>query len=254
MPTPNGKTLLFAEDEPELLEIYSEWFRMRGYTVLGATNGKDALTVCESQPVDLVISDVRMAEGDGIELARGLKATLENSPLIVFLTGFADVSSEETYDLGVCSILNKPIDRAELVRAVERFLRTPRELWAAPVSLQPQTKVEKNFESLEAAIRQGHLNFGRGGFFVRNCEGLPENQSLEFNFNFSEKRIPKVDGCGILRWKRTVQDVGLPKGVGIEILSLGHQALDAVTEWISNVRPKAFIPRGGWNSPARVNP
>ncbi len=63
-----------------------------------------------------------------------------------------------------------------------------------------------------------------------------------------------LDGCGILRWKRTVQDVDLPKGLGIEILRLERQALDAVTEWISNTRPKAFIPRAGWNGSARVNP
>ncbi len=254
MPTPNGKTLLFAEDEPELLDIYSQWFERRGYNVLCATNGKDALSLCESNKVDLVISDVRMAEGDGIELARRLKDMSEHSPLIVFLTGFADVSTEETYDLGVCCILNKPIDRAEMVRAVERFLQAPRQLWAAPVTVQPQIKVEKDYESLESAISQGELNFGRGGLFVRNCENVPENHSLEFNFKFSEKRIPIVDGCGILRWRRTVQDDDLPKGVGIEILRLGQQALDAVTEWISNARPKAFIPRAGWKRPVRAIP
>lgn len=243
MNVPSSKTLLFAEDEPELLQIYAAWFQGRGYKVLSAGNGKDAFSLCQREHVDLVISDVRMAAGDGIELASQLKTNLENSPLVVFLTGFADVSSEEAYDLGVCTILNKPIARLELVQAVERFLKPPRELWTASVDLRPNALVQKNYGSFESALNQGALNFGRGGMFVRGCESLPEDLPVEFQFQFSEGRTPRMDGCGILRWKRTTHYQDLPNGAGIEILRLESHALDVVTEWISRARPKAFIPR-----------
>jgi CheY-like chemotaxis protein len=81
MDKPKSKTLLFAEDEPELLEIYTHWFQRLGYNVLGASNGNDALAICRTHPIDLVVSDVRMAGGDGILLVRKLKTTMDASPL-----------------------------------------------------------------------------------------------------------------------------------------------------------------------------
>lgn len=243
MKVPGNKTLLLAEDEPELLEIYSDWFKRLGYRVLSAANAGEALSFCRSQHVDLVISDVRMAGGDGIELARQLNTTLESSPLLVFLTGFTDLSHEEAYDLGACAILNKPIQRAELEEAVARFLTPPHELWSHPPNLRPEALLQKTYRSLEAALEWRELNFGRGGMFVRYHDLLPENVPLRFQFQFAGGAAPQMDGCGLLRWQRASPHQGLPAGLGIEILHLGEQVLDRVVEWISRTRPKAFIPK-----------
>lgn len=243
MDSQTKKTLLFAEDEPELLEIYTEWFKRLGYRVFGATNGKEAVSLCRTQNIDLVISDVRMAGGDGIELARELKTTLKTSPLLVFLTGFADMSNEEAYDLGACSILAKPINRKDLQQAVERFLKPARELWSIPVSIQVKTVVEKHYHSLPSALQQQALSFGRGGMFVRNCNWPEEDVPIGFQFGFDEGRATRVDGCGVLRWQRTSAQYNLPPGMGIEILHLEGQALDPVVDLISKSNPRAFIPR-----------
>jgi CheY-like chemotaxis protein len=243
MNAPRNKTLLFAEDEPELLEIYSTWFERLGYEVLRARNGKEALSFCRSQHVDLVISDVRMAGGSGPELARQL-TMLDTSPLLVFLTGFVDLSNEEAYGLGACAILNKPTTRRELEEPVARFLKPARELWTSPLSVQPHALVEKNYDSLESALQARELNFGRGGMFVRDRRMLlPDNVPLGFQFRFAGGRPERMDGCGILRWQRVQPHQELPAGLGIEILHLGAQALDPVLEWISRANPKAFIPR-----------
>jgi len=243
MNAPRNKTLLFAEDEPELLEIYSNWFKGLGYEVLCAKNGNEALELCRNQHVDLVISDVRMAGGSGPELARQL-TTLDTSPLLVFLTGFADLSNEEAYGLGACAILNKPTTRRELEEPVSRFLKPARELWASPPTVQPHALVKKDYDSLESALQAGELNFGRGGMFVRDCGSLPKNVPLGFHFRFARGRPESMDGCGILRWQRVQPHQELPAGLGIEILHLGAQAQDPVLEWISRANPKAFIPRG----------
>lgn len=243
MNVPRNKTLLLAEDEPELLEIYSEWFKRLGYEVLSAKNGSEALSFCRNQHVDLVISDVRMAGGDGIELARQLNTTLDISPLLVFLTGFTDLSHEEAYDLGACAILNKPIKRGELEEAVVRFLTPPKELWAHPPSLQPEALLRKTYHSLESALEWRELNFGRGGMFVRYGDLLPENVPLRFQFQFAGGEAARMDGYGILRWQRALPHQELPAGLGIEILHLGAQVLDRVVEWISRTHPKAFIPK-----------
>ena len=240
-----NKTLLFAEDEPALLEIYSESFKGLGYDVHSAKNGREALSLCWNHHVDLVISDVCMPGGDGIELARRLQATLPTSPRLVFLTGSADLSNEEAYyDLGACAILSKPMGLGELEQAVERFLKSPRELWATPPAAQMQALVHKDYESLEWALERRELSLGRGGMFLRDCELLPENIPLGFRLRFAGGSVARMDGCGFLRWQRVVPHQELPTGAGIEILHLAAQALDPVAEWISRANPKAFIPRG----------
>src|SRR5579884_2543836 len=243
MDKPKSKTLLFAEDEPELLEIYTHWFQRLGYNVLGASNGNEALTLCQTRPIDLVISDVRMAGGDGITLARQLRTTMEASPLLVFLTGFADLSNEEAYDLGACSILSKPIDRDTLQRAVERFLKPPQELWSTPPTLRLNALIENRYGSLAGALHQRVFSFGRGGMFVRDSRSLPEDVPIGFQFRFTEGNATRIYGSGILRWQRPLPQQNLPAGMGIEILHLDSEALDPVVQWISDTKPRAFIPR-----------
>ncbi len=243
MNEPTSKTLLFAEDEPELLEIYTHWFQRLGYNVLGASNGNQALAICRTQPVDLVISDVRMAGGDGIALARELRTTMDASPLLVFLTGFADLSNEEAYDLGACSILSKPIDRDKLRQAVERFLKPPRELWSAPLTLRLNALIENRYQSLPDALDQRALSLGRGGMFVRDSRSLPEEVPIGFQFRFTEGKASRMYGSGILRWQRPLSQQNLPAGMGIEILHLDAEALDPVVQWISDAKPRAFIPK-----------
>ena len=239
---PSEKTLLFAEDEPELLDIYCEWAHRLGYKVFRAGSGEEALFICRREPIDLVISDVQMAGGNGVQLARNLK-TLDASPLILFLTGYSEVSDEEAYDLGACAILNKPIARAHLLGAVERFLTPLRDLWASPVGLRPDTNIKRKFDSLESAMNDGELRFGRGGMFVRDIEPQCEHLPVAFDFGFAKGETSRIEGCGIPRWQRTTPAPNLPAGIGIEILNLDRKALGPVTEWISRANPKAFIPR-----------
>lgn len=243
MSIPQSKTLLFAEDEPELLEIYSHWFRRLGYQVLCAKDGNQALALCRGQHVDLVISDVRMADCDGIELARRMQTSLDRSPLLVFLTGFADLSVEEAYDLGACAILSKPIQRGELETAVARFVNPPHESWRQPPPLQPKAMVQKSYDSMESALERKELSFGRGGVFVRGSGHLPDDIPLSFQFRFAKGHAARMEGCGILRWQRETPQQDLPAGVGIEILHLTRQCLHPVVEWISRSQPRAFIPR-----------
>ena len=239
---PRDKTLLFAEDELELLDLYCEWAQRVGCKVLRASNGEDALSICQRESIDLLISDVHMAAGNGIELARSLR-TLEASPLVVFLTGYSEVSDEEAYDLGACAILNKPILRADLLAAVERFLKPLRDLWTTPFGLRPNTSIKRDYGSLESAMLQGELSFGRGGMFVRDVESQCDRVPVTFDFSFVQGQTPRIEGCGIPRWQRMTRAPDLPPGVGIEILNLASHALGPVTDWISRANPRAFIPK-----------
>ncbi len=85
-------TLLLVDDEPSVLSALRRLFRLHGYTTLLASGGAEALVLMGEQPVDLVISDMRMPEMDGAEF---LEAARAQHPDVVriLLTGYADIGS-----------------------------------------------------------------------------------------------------------------------------------------------------------------
>jgi response regulator RpfG family c-di-GMP phosphodiesterase len=85
-------TLLFVDDEPSILSSLRRLCRPQGYRVLVAESGAAALEILEREPVDLIVSDMRMPQMDGAQL---LAIVRERWPEVVrlLLTGYADISS-----------------------------------------------------------------------------------------------------------------------------------------------------------------
>ena len=85
-------TLLFVDDEPNILKALKRLFRSTEFTVLMAENGEEGLQILEQNPVDLVISDMRMPQMDGAEF---LSRVAERWPdtVRILLTGYADLES-----------------------------------------------------------------------------------------------------------------------------------------------------------------
>lgn len=84
--------VLFVDDEPSILSALRRLFRPLGYKVLLAEGGEAGLALLASEPVDLVISDMRMPQMDGVQF---LEQVRERWPQIgrMLLTGYADISS-----------------------------------------------------------------------------------------------------------------------------------------------------------------
>jgi response regulator RpfG family c-di-GMP phosphodiesterase len=89
---PVAATLLMVDDEASVLSALRRLFRAQGYRLLQATSGADGLALLRDNPVDLVISDMRMPEMDGV---RFLEAVRCHDPGIVriLLTGYADIGT-----------------------------------------------------------------------------------------------------------------------------------------------------------------
>lgn len=118
-----GPTLLCVDDEPNILAALRRLFRARGYRVLTADSGAEGLQVLAQQPVDLVISDMRMPEMDG---ARFLTQVRERWPDIIrlLLTGYSDVHSIlEAINCGeIYRYITKPWDDNDIVLVVRHAL------------------------------------------------------------------------------------------------------------------------------------
>src|SRR5579871_2393575 len=122
-------SILIVDDEPLLRELMSEWLGREGYRVRTAEHGVDALRVMEAEPVDAIVTDIRMPKMDGITLLRKLKESSSYTPAVIFVSGFADIDRREAYDLGAEALIAKPFTDDELLSAVRRILTPREELW-----------------------------------------------------------------------------------------------------------------------------
>lgn len=121
-------SILVVDDEPIILEIWGEWFKRVAGQVFCAANGVQALQVLAANKIDLIITDVRMPAMDGISLLKKVKASGLHAPSVILISGFSDIEAREAYDLGAEALLEKPIERDELINTLKRILTERSEL------------------------------------------------------------------------------------------------------------------------------
>ena len=117
-------TILLVEDEDGLRALNARGLASRGYTVLEAGNGVEAIDVLEKADgqVDLVVSDVVMPEMDGPTLLRELR-NRNPSLKIIFVSGYAeDAFQKHLPEHGQFAFLPKPFTLKQLVAAVKDTL------------------------------------------------------------------------------------------------------------------------------------
>jgi DNA-binding NtrC family response regulator len=114
--------VLVVEDEAYVRESLDELLRARGFDVGLASGVAEAMTMLTRTPVDVVLTDLRMPAGGGLELVRRARAMSLSAPIIV-LTGHGNVASAvECMKAGATDYLLKPIDPDALEVALEKSL------------------------------------------------------------------------------------------------------------------------------------
>ena len=118
------ETILIVEDEDRLRELIREILEMEGYTVFAASNGHEALSICEQQEgtIDLLITDVVMPEMSGRELAESLEHK-RSEVKVLFMSGYTDDAVVRHGVLKASSFfLQKPFTPDALARKVREML------------------------------------------------------------------------------------------------------------------------------------
>ncbi len=119
----SGYKILIVDDEEDLREILSEEFSLQGATVFTAKNGREAFDVAIRENPDVILSDVRMPGGDGVELLKRIREVRGTTPPHVFLlTGFSDLQPEKVHELGGQGLLSKPFSLKHLRERVAQVL------------------------------------------------------------------------------------------------------------------------------------
>jgi two-component system response regulator PilR (NtrC family) len=116
------QTILIAEDEQVLRESLAELFRGEGFDVVDVPNGKAANELLLQRPVDVVLTDIRMPEMDGMTLLGCVQKVAPETPVIV-LTAYGTVESAvAAMRAGAVDYLLKPVDFNDVLLKIRRAL------------------------------------------------------------------------------------------------------------------------------------
>jgi len=116
--------ILVVDDEIDLATTFTRLLGRHGYRALAVGSCDEARAAMRDEVPVLVVSDVRLPDGDGLDLVRAARAQMPPIPAIV-MTGRATPSTQHAaLEAGAFAFLAKPFPSATLVALVEEALRT----------------------------------------------------------------------------------------------------------------------------------
>ena len=114
--------LLLVDDDPGLLKLLGMRLVSEGYSVLTAESGPEALRTLSRDKVDLVVSDLRMDEMDGLQLFSEIQKVQPGMPVIILTAHGSIPDAVAATQQGVFSFLTKPVDKDALYKAIDDAL------------------------------------------------------------------------------------------------------------------------------------
>ena len=120
--TPMARTLLVADDEPAIRDLLRDFLETQGYTVVTASDGKEALAVARETNPDLVLLDVMMPWMDGFDVLRELRRDGE-TPVIMLTARVGESDKLDGLGLGADDYVTKPFSFHEVAARVKAVLR-----------------------------------------------------------------------------------------------------------------------------------
>nr|WP_267955378.1 two-component system response regulator GlrR [Halomonas ethanolica] len=114
--------VLLVDDDISLLRLLGMRLESRGYRVTTAESGPEALRKLEAERPDIVLSDLRMDEMDGMALFQAIQREVPGLPVIILTAHGSIPDAVNATQQGVFSFLTKPVDRDQLFSAIEEAL------------------------------------------------------------------------------------------------------------------------------------
>lgn len=123
MKNSSGKEhILVVDDSPDTLEVLQRNLESKGYRVFTAPGAVEAIKILESTAMDLVITDLKMPEVDGLSLVRHIQENFKDTE-VMMITGYPSIEGAvEAVKTGAEEYLAKPFTDEELFTAVERVI------------------------------------------------------------------------------------------------------------------------------------
>jgi DNA-binding NtrC family response regulator len=123
---PDKPSVLVVDDEPIVGKRLGPALQKRGYEVEHCQDGKEALERIRERYFDIVVTDVRMPEVDGLEVLRAVEETKAPTQVII-ITGYATMEmAREAQSKGAFDVIAKPFRPQELLAVIARALKAQR--------------------------------------------------------------------------------------------------------------------------------
>jgi two-component system alkaline phosphatase synthesis response regulator PhoP len=123
------QTILVVDDEPQIVELVSDYLKQAGFRVLTARDGQTALTMARHERPDLIVLDLMLPGGiDGLDVCRSVRqdATLGDVPIIMLTARDEEADRLIGLELGADDYVTKPFSPREVVARVRAVLRRAR--------------------------------------------------------------------------------------------------------------------------------
>lgn len=195
--------LLLVDDDPGLLKLLGMRLASEGYSVVTAESGQEGLRILSREKIDLVISDLRMDEMDGLQLFAEIQKQQPGMPVIILTAHGSIPDAVAATQQGVFSFLTKPVDKDALYKAIDSALEhaapSNDEAWResivtrSPIMLRLLEQARMVAQSDVSVLINGQSGSGKeilaqaihnasprskNAFIAINCGALPE-QLLE---------------------------------------------------------------------------
>lgn len=171
-------TILIVEDVPNILDFLDVTLRFKGYPVVKARNGQEALEIIQKEAPALVITDILMPKMDGYSLVYRLRTDPVTRRIpIVFLSATYVTPEDKQFalSLGAVRFLEKPVDTEELLLTIVEVFTQDSETEPAPID--PKTFYDGYRMRLETKLRHKNTQIART---ERLLDTLPNDQRPVF--------------------------------------------------------------------------
>ena len=184
-------TVLIVDDEKPIRDFVQKNLDVRGFRVIVASNGLDALDIFNSRNIDLVILDIMMPHMDGLETTRLIRQ-ISTVPIIILSALGEEADKIQSFDLGADDYLTKPFGVGELLARVKAVLR--RSSWS------------------DATIRPGSIQLGRITVNLERHEVLVVDDPVELTPTEFNLLVYLMDNSGkVLSHRKILQNVWGPE-------------------------------------------
>ena len=121
-------SIIVADDVPQIQALVAQWLEPRGHKVVCASTGDETIKLLRNGHFDLVILDILMPEGDGLNVLNELKEKGRSERVLIISGGGKYMQAADCVKLasglGSHAALLKPFDERQLLDGIERALRT----------------------------------------------------------------------------------------------------------------------------------
>jgi CheY-like chemotaxis protein len=220
-------------------------FEMNGCRVYRAHSGTEAYEIFDSTDIDAVVSDIRMAGGNGIQLLERIRERQDRmQPLIIFITAYdTALTTREAYGSGAEGFFTKPFRLKDLVRRVENLLMPPIMRWGITPKEPAVADIRLQFPHIELARSAKQCDVGRGGVALAMPDSnLTPGSCVAYSVSFACCPVPHLLGMGVVAWT-SAGTSGASSSVGIEFTYLHEGCRGAWLDWIGGDYRRPFIPR-----------